>query len=122
MGEYIWIQENPQTSPSTNLPEKQGRNGTSNNSVSVPPNAPASKHKRCRRGYKEIERMFKCEWNGCEKAYGELHHLNTHIMMESHGQKRTRKGDGTCLASRRALAFYTGPAYAPGRSSVQPTM
>lgn len=33
--------------------------------------------------------MYKCGWNGCEKAYGTLNHLNAHITMQSHGQKRT---------------------------------
>ncbi|KAI0145872.1 hypothetical protein F4776DRAFT_380112 [Hypoxylon sp. NC0597] len=29
----------------------------------------AQQHKRPRRRYEEIERMYKCGWNGCEKAY-----------------------------------------------------
>jgi hypothetical protein len=33
--------------------------------------------------------MYKCGWNGCEKAYGTLNHLNAHVTMQSHGQKRT---------------------------------
>ncbi|PSN66799.1 hypothetical protein BS50DRAFT_493095 [Corynespora cassiicola Philippines] len=46
-------------------------------------------HKRPRRRYEEIERMYKCGWNGCEKAYGTLNHLNAHVTMQSHGAKRT---------------------------------
>ncbi|KAH8743995.1 hypothetical protein F5883DRAFT_634318 [Diaporthe sp. PMI_573] len=49
----------------------------------------AQQHNRPRRRYEEIERMYKCGWNGCEKAYGTLNHLNAHITMQSHGQKRT---------------------------------
>jgi len=49
----------------------------------------AQQHKRPRRRYEEIERMYKCGWNGCEKAYGTLNHLNAHVTMQSHGQKRT---------------------------------
>ncbi|KAL9053871.1 MAG: hypothetical protein Q9162_004518 [Coniocarpon cinnabarinum] len=45
--------------------------------------------KRPRRRYEEIERMYKCGWNGCEKAYGTLNHLNAHVTMQSHGSKRT---------------------------------
>jgi hypothetical protein len=30
----------------------------------------------------------KCGWNGCEKAYGTLNHLNAHVTMQSHGTKR----------------------------------
>jgi len=33
--------------------------------------------------------MYKCGHQGCEKAYGTLNHLNAHVTMQSHGQKRT---------------------------------
>ncbi len=36
--------------------------------------------------------MYKCGWNGCEKAYGTLNHLNAHVTMQSHGLKRTPEG------------------------------
>lgn len=36
--------------------------------------------------------MYKCGWNGCEKAYGTLNHLNAHVTMQSHGTKRTPEG------------------------------
>ncbi|KAI4226524.1 MAG: hypothetical protein L6R36_003120 [Xanthoria steineri] len=49
----------------------------------------AQQHKRPRRRYEEIERMYKCGWHGCEKAYGTLNHLNAHVTMQSHGNKRT---------------------------------
>lgn len=49
----------------------------------------AQQHKRPRRRYEEIERMYKCGWKGCEKAYGTLNHLNAHVTMQSHGAKRT---------------------------------
>ncbi|WEW59769.1 hypothetical protein PRK78_005249 [Emydomyces testavorans] len=49
----------------------------------------SQQHKRPRRRYEEIERMYKCGWNGCEKAYGTLNHLNAHVTMQSHGAKRT---------------------------------
>jgi hypothetical protein len=37
--------------------------------------------------------MYKCGWNGCEKAYGTLNHLNAHVTMQSHGSKRTPEGE-----------------------------
>ena len=40
--------------------------------------------------------MYKCGWNGCEKAYGTLNHLNAHVTMQSHGQKRTPEGMFFC--------------------------
>lgn len=52
----------------------------------------AQQHKRPRRRYEEIERMYKCGWNGCEKAYGTLNHLNAHVTMQGHGAKRTPEG------------------------------
>ncbi|BDD58218.1 hypothetical protein MAP00_003513 [Monascus purpureus] len=52
----------------------------------------AQQHKRPRRRYEEIERMYRCGWNGCEKAYGTLNHLNAHVTMQSHGAKRTPEG------------------------------
>lgn len=39
--------------------------------------------------------MYKCGWSGCEKAYGTLNHLNAHVTMQSHGQKRTPEGQST---------------------------
>ncbi|KAI9141596.1 hypothetical protein BKA69DRAFT_1023892, partial [Paraphysoderma sedebokerense] len=45
--------------------------------------------KRTRRKYDEIERNYKCSWPGCTKAYGTLNHLNAHIVMQQHGQKRS---------------------------------
>jgi hypothetical protein len=56
----------------------------------------AQQHKRPRRRYEEIERMYKCGWNGCEKAYGTLNHLNAHVTMQSHGVKRTPEGKSHC--------------------------
>lgn len=49
-------------------------------------------HKRPRRRYEDIERRYKCGWQGCEKAYGTLHHLNAHAHSQSHGMKRTPEG------------------------------
>jgi hypothetical protein len=41
--------------------------------------------------------MYKCGWNGCEKAYGTLNHLNAHVTMQSHGVKRTPEGKHSVL-------------------------
>ena len=56
----------------------------------------AQPHKRQRRRYEEIERMYKCGHNGCEKAYGKLYHLNGHVLAQSHGEKRTSEGEFAC--------------------------
>ncbi|PCD21430.1 hypothetical protein AU210_016393 [Fusarium oxysporum f. sp. radicis-cucumerinum] len=44
--------------------------------------------KRTRRRPDQIDRIYKCGWNDCDKAYGTLNHLNAHVTMQSHGQKR----------------------------------
>lgn len=53
--------------------------------------------KRPRRRFEEIERMYKCGWNGCEKAYGTLNHLNAHVTMQAHGHKRTPEGNSDSI-------------------------
>jgi len=58
--------------------------------VSLPGNAV---RKRPRRRYDEIERLYHCSWPGCTKSYGTLNHLNAHIVMQRHGNKRTPAGE-----------------------------
>jgi len=54
--------------------------------------------------------MYKCGWNGCEKAYGTLNHLNAHVTMQSHGTKRTPEGTSSnfplILLPRNGLFFF----------------
>ncbi|ODQ80763.1 hypothetical protein BABINDRAFT_126914 [Babjeviella inositovora NRRL Y-12698] len=45
--------------------------------------------KRFRRKFSEIDRIFRCTHTGCDKAYGKLNHLNTHIISQKHGEKKT---------------------------------
>lgn len=49
--------------------------------------------------------MYKCGWNGCEKAYGTLNHLNAHVTMQSHGAKRTPEGMYCVFVNLRHLAL-----------------
>ncbi|ORE23243.1 hypothetical protein BCV71DRAFT_147122, partial [Rhizopus microsporus] len=44
--------------------------------------------KRPRRKYHEVERLYKCNYQNCTKAYGTLNHLNAHVSMQKHGPKR----------------------------------
>lgn len=48
--------------------------------------------KRPRRRFDEIERLYSCGWMGCEKSYGTLNHLNAHVAMQKHGEKRLPSG------------------------------
>jgi len=55
--------------------------------------------KRPRRRYDEIERLYPCSFPGCAKSYGTLNHLNAHVAMQKHGQKRAPGGEsGMSLA------------------------
>jgi hypothetical protein len=36
--------------------------------------------------------LYTCSWPGCDKAYGALNHLNTHVRNAEHGPKREPKG------------------------------
>lgn len=54
-------------------------------------NTNSSSYTRCRRKRKkafEVERHYKCNYPFCDKAYGTLNHLNTHILIQKHGKKR----------------------------------
>lgn len=82
-------------------------------SVSVP----AHRTRRPRRRADEVERLYKCTWNGCEKSYGTLSHLNDHVRLQRHGNKREPHGElyillripwGTCPRLGRILALDRG--------------
>jgi hypothetical protein len=51
--------------------------------------------KRPRRRAEEVDRLYSCTWLGCDKAYGALNHLNTHVRNAGHGPKREPKGKFT---------------------------
>lgn len=44
--------------------------------------------KRTRRKFGEIERVYTCTYSNCDKAYGTLNHLNTHINYQKHGERK----------------------------------
>jgi hypothetical protein len=48
--------------------------------------------KRPRRRADEVERIYVCNWPECDKSYGALNHLNTHVRNAEHGPKREPKG------------------------------
>lgn len=62
---------------------------TSSNGGGSASGASNSARKRPRRRYDEIERLYPCNWPGCQKSYGTLNHLNAHVAMQKHGSKRT---------------------------------
>ncbi|KAI9297345.1 hypothetical protein K502DRAFT_277195, partial [Neoconidiobolus thromboides FSU 785] len=43
---------------------------------------------RPRRKYEEVQRLYFCIYPGCNKSYGALNHLNSHIVTKGHGKKR----------------------------------
>lgn len=53
------------------------------------PLAERDRKPRPRRRFEEVERLYACVHPGCDKAYGALNHLNSHIVSKNHGPKRT---------------------------------
>ncbi|GME68708.1 unnamed protein product [[Candida] boidinii] len=47
-----------------------------------------AKKKRKRRKFHEIDRLYKCNFQNCDKSYGTLNHLNAHVQLQVHGEKR----------------------------------
>ncbi|KIK61713.1 hypothetical protein GYMLUDRAFT_58766 [Collybiopsis luxurians FD-317 M1] len=85
------------TSSSTHRPSAEDVD-TDGNPTSMDPNSKTysfvalpgnAVKKRPRRRYDEIERLYQCSWPDCNKAYGTLNHLNAHVTMQKHGQKRS---------------------------------
>lgn len=70
-----------------------------------PASGPSAK-KRPRRRFDQIERLYTCRWEGCEKAYGTLNHLNAHVSMQKHGIKRKPEG---MSSSKRVSALSRDP-------------
>lgn len=44
--------------------------------------------KRKRKKFNEVERFYSCNYHNCNKSYGTLNHLNSHIFLQNHGKKR----------------------------------
>ncbi|KAJ1042186.1 hypothetical protein NDA10_000141 [Ustilago hordei] len=47
---------------------------------------------RRRRKSEEVERKYRCDYDGCDKAYGTLNHLNTHRATNDHGPRLNAVG------------------------------
>lgn len=75
------------------------------------------KQKRYRRKFHEIHRVFHCTYPDCNKLYGKLNHLNTHIMAQKHGEKKTTEEYRTMM---RQIQEQEGTKLRPGGSAVQP--
>ncbi|EJD41129.1 hypothetical protein AURDEDRAFT_69089 [Auricularia subglabra TFB-10046 SS5] len=71
---------------STPSPPPQGQQQKTFAFIALPGNAV---RKRPRRRYDEIERLYPCNWPNCNKSYGTLNHLNAHVTMQRHGEKRS---------------------------------
>ena len=50
----------------------------------------ARRGRRYRRRYLEIVRLYLCLFPGCDKLYGSLNHLNTHIVTKKHGHRKLK--------------------------------
>lgn len=84
-------QRRPSTGHSTTLADAAAHQMGLLNHNEEPSSGPAHK-KRPRRKFDQIERLYLCGFEGCNKAYGTLNHLNAHVSMQKHGQKRRPEG------------------------------
>jgi len=87
--------DSSKTARPSHVSRSSARNGETDSQgemTFVPLGGPAPK-KRPRRRFDEIERLYTCGWDGCEKAYGTLNHLNAHVAMQKHGEKRLPSGE-----------------------------
>ncbi|KAJ9106097.1 hypothetical protein QFC21_001237 [Naganishia friedmannii] len=81
------LQRGPGTGHSTTLAEAAAHQMAIDDRGDDPLSGPAHK-KRPRRKFDQIERLYLCGFEGCNKSYGTLNHLNAHVSMQKHGQKR----------------------------------
>ncbi|TKY90934.1 hypothetical protein EX895_000932 [Sporisorium graminicola] len=65
---------------------------------------------RRRRKSEDVERKYRCDYDGCDKAYGTLNHLNTHRATNEHGPRLNAVG------YRRAFAEWERRQTAAQRS------
>ncbi|KAI5455013.1 hypothetical protein NCC49_002288 [Naganishia albida] len=84
---HLHQQRRPSTGHSTTLADAAAHQMGLLNHNEEPSSGPAHK-KRPRRKFDQIERLYLCGHEGCTKAYGTLNHLNAHVSMQKHGQKR----------------------------------
>ncbi|SGZ21599.1 BQ5605_C021g09387 [Microbotryum silenes-dioicae] len=68
--------------------ESRGQSGSSSKAYNFV-TAAGQTTKRPRRRFDEIERLYGCDYPGCQKSYGTLNHLNSHKTMQKHGPKST---------------------------------
>ncbi|SPO21315.1 uncharacterized protein UTRI_00792 [Ustilago trichophora] len=57
---------------------------------------------RRRRKSEEVERKYRCDFDGCNKAYGTLNHLNTHRATNEHGPRLNAVESNTVILSWNA--------------------
>ncbi|KAJ9126835.1 hypothetical protein QFC24_001868 [Naganishia onofrii] len=81
------MQRRPSTGHTTTLAEAAAHQMALGDRGDDPLSGPAHR-KRPRRKFDQIERLYLCGYEGCNKSYGTLNHLNAHVSMQKHGQKR----------------------------------
>ncbi|PWY96958.1 hypothetical protein BCV70DRAFT_49981 [Testicularia cyperi] len=79
--------------------ESQGSNGSSSGIRRI----------RRRRKSEEIDRKYRCDYPGCDKAYGTLNHLNTHRTGNGHGPRLNAEGDKANPPSHLAAKIRRDP-------------
>lgn len=76
--------------------------------------------RRFRRRYNQIVRKYSCSFPQCNKSYGSLNHLNTHIVTKKHGHRKSKADFQNSNASNeehlQSQAF-SDPGYISGYSA-----
>lgn len=85
-------------------PASQQRPGTAGEDMNFI-TTPGQPKKRPRRRFEEIERLYDCNYPGCNKAYGTLNHLNAHVSMQKHGPKRLPAGEADLYQSDKPAIY-----------------
>lgn len=73
--------------------------------------------KRLRRKYEEIKRLFTCNWPGCDRSYGTLNNLNTHVRLQCHGPKRSQEEFNTITKPLQSSATNSNHEDSPAPAS-----
>ncbi|WEJ95222.1 hypothetical protein PSN45_002735 [Yamadazyma tenuis] len=82
--------EDEASEPKADIPHQHKRQLSSPRADSEAFYDESKPNRRFRRRYNQIVRKFSCSFPGCNKSYGSLNHLNTHIVTKKHGQRKSK--------------------------------
>lgn len=80
----------------------------------------SNQQKRRRRRWADVARPYYCTWQTCEKSYGTMSHLNTHIRAQNHGEPKhlTDYPEVTEASSPRSMSASTSTSTLRSRATI----